>query len=148
MVLSLLRGVFLEFSKFFPSTKTNTSKFQFNLDVKCLHMMCGPHTTTLNLIYLFFFTSNVRYTVLECIPFPIYTLFALSGQSPFFHLHDFYRIWATKFTCYLQGIEQPHISHLHVLYMFCLKNLQDIYKEDTVNLFPKIYMLFTWFFKL
>ena len=65
-----------------------------------------------------------------------------------FHLHDFYRIWATKFTCYLQGIEQPHISHLHVLYMFCLKNLQDIYKEDTVNLFPKIYMLFTWFFKL
>ena len=31
--------------------------------------------------------------------------------------------------------------------MFCLKNLQDIYKEDTVNLFPKIYMLFTWFFK-
>ena len=45
---------FLEFSKFFPSTKTNTSKFQFNLDVKCLHMMCGPHTTTLTLIYLFF----------------------------------------------------------------------------------------------
>ena len=28
--------------------------FRVHLDVKCLHMMCGPHTTTQNLIYLFF----------------------------------------------------------------------------------------------
>ena len=135
-------GFFKSSPNFPPSTKTNTSKFQFNLDVKCLHMMCGPHTTTLNLIYLFL----------------LHMLDTYSSQSPFSNLHaicivwpvslDFYRIWATKFTCYLQGIEQHHISHLHVLYMCCLKNLQDIYKEDTVHLFPKIYMLFTWFFKL
>jgi len=36
---------------------------------------------------------------------------------------------------YLQDIEQYHISYLHVL-----KNLQDIYKEGTVNCFQKIYM--------
>ena len=48
-------------------------------------------------------------------------LFTWSGQSPFFDLHDFYRIWATKFTYYLQSIEQHHISHLHVVYMLFKK---------------------------
>ena len=103
LVLSLLRGDFLEFSKFFPSTKTNTSKFQFNLDVKCLHMMCGPHTTTLNLIYLFFFTSNVRYIFLNVslfqftrylhclasLPFSIYMIFTGFGPP---NLHVIYRV--------------------------------------------------------
>ena len=83
-------------------------------------------------VSLFQFTRYLH--CLASLPFSIYMIF--TGFGP------------PKFTCYLQGIEQPHISHLHVLYMFCLKNLQDIYKEDTVNLFPKIYMLFTWFFKL
>ena len=147
LVLSLLRRFFKGSPNSPPSIKTNTSKFQFDLDDKCLHMMCGPHTTTLNLIYLFFLLHLLD-TYSYSLPFPMNTLFALSGQSPFFHLHDFYRIWATKFTCYLQGIEQHHTSHLHVLYTFCLKNLHDIYKEDTVNLFSKMYMLFTWFFKL
>ena len=37
-LLSLLRGFFSGYSGFSPSIKTNISKFQFDLDVKCLHM--------------------------------------------------------------------------------------------------------------
>ena len=36
LVLALLRGFFSGFSGFFSSTKTNTSKFQFDLDVESL----------------------------------------------------------------------------------------------------------------
>ena len=37
-LLSLLRGFFSGYSGFPPSIKTNLWKFQFDLDVKCLHM--------------------------------------------------------------------------------------------------------------
>ena len=44
LVLSLLRGFFFGFSGFPPSTKIDTSKFQFDLDVERLKTRPGDHS--------------------------------------------------------------------------------------------------------
>ena len=75
-----------------PSTKTNTSKLQFNLDVKWLQMMCGPHTMTLNLNYLFFL---------------LHMSHTYSWHSPFSNLHAICIVWPDSlfpFTWFLQDL--------------------------------------------
>ena len=66
-----------------PFIKTNTSKFQFDLDVKCLHMSpwlgrLGDYSSHYDVKFdlpFFYFICYIH--ILDSLPFPINTLFTL-----------------------------------------------------------------------